>query len=68
MRYRRADKVCKWSIYFTEKGVEVKTIDNNYNGGFGSGVRVDGFYPKTSSEKPKKYQSGMQETNFYYFK
>jgi hypothetical protein len=48
------DESCRITFDFTEKGVKVTEETENYNFGcgFGHAVVADGFYKKTSSDKP----------------
>ena len=49
------DSSCKITFHFSDIGVTVKeeTDDFNFGCGFGHAVVADGFYKKTSSEKPE---------------
>lgn len=47
------DSKCRIEFAFSEKGVIVKTNEQNSGCGFGMGVVADGFFKKKSSKQPE---------------
>ncbi len=60
------DYQCKFNLIFSDSGLTIVTVDDNYECGYGNGIISDDVYPKESSTVPEKYIDGQGDT--YYFK
>ncbi len=60
------DKDCKWLFTFSNDSLKIRTVENNYECGFGNGVIADGDYIRESSSIPECFENG--ESIKIYFK
>lgn len=52
------DQGCKWSFQFNDNSLVIKTIDDQYECGFGGLVYADGTYNRTSTKTPEYFENG----------
>jgi len=57
---------CKWLFAFSNDTLKIRTIDNQYECGFGNGIIADGEYIRESSTIPEFFENG--ESIKIYFK
>lgn len=52
------DNSCKWQFKFNDSSLSIKTVEDQYDCGFGNGVIADGDYKKDSSIIKQYFENG----------
>ena len=48
---------CEWTAHFSESSVQISTVSDQYECGFGHGVIVDGTYRKKTGDPPLYFEN-----------
>jgi hypothetical protein len=59
-----ADNPCEIKFHFSEKAVEVETVEGNLECGFGMNIVPDGQYSRISSRRPEYFEDAGERIYF----